>query len=68
MVKNSDLVRNLENQYLANTPIDYENNLKIFEALWQEAQELGALQELSEITREASSFRIARFLNPLPLV
>ena len=68
MMKNWELVRKLERQQLADTPIDYDRNVKIFESLWQEAKDLGALEGLTKLTRNASSFRIAQFLNPLPLV
>lgn len=68
MIKNWELVRNLERQQLADTPVDYDHNVKIFESLWQEAKELGALEGLNELIENTSSFRIARFLNSRPLV
>ncbi len=68
MIKNWELVRKLELQRLADTPVDYDRNVKVFESLWQEAKELGALEGLAKLTQNTSSFRIARFLNPLPLV
>ena len=68
MIKNWELVRKLEREQLADTPVDYDHNVKVFESLWQEAKDLGALGGPTVLTQNTSSFRIARFLNPLPLV
>ncbi|MEM6648296.1 MAG: hypothetical protein AAF730_18795 [Bacteroidota bacterium] len=43
MVKNAHFVRQAVDDYIARTPVDYQQNLRLYEALYMEAKNLGVL-------------------------
>ena len=63
MIKNSHLVRELEEDFIAREKLPYRKALHIFESLWQEGVTLGVLppKDLSEGLEV--DLRIARVLN-----
>jgi len=63
MIKNSHLVKKLEEDFIAREKLPYRKALHIFESLWQEGVTLGVLppKDLSEGLEV--DLRIARVLN-----
>ena len=63
MIKNSHLVRELEDDFIAGEKLPYHKALHVFESLWQEGVTLGVLppKDLSEGLEV--DLRIARVLN-----
>ena len=63
MVRNSDLLRSFDDDQVRSSPPDYFQNLKIFEALYEEARRLGALPPADPLEGIDVDIRIARALN-----
>ncbi len=63
MVRNPDLLRAFDDDQVRGSPPDYFQNLKIFEALYEEARRLGALPPADPLEGIEVDIRIARALN-----
>ncbi len=63
MVRNPDLLRSFDDDQVRASPPDYFQNLKIFEALYEEARRLGALPPADPLEGIEVDIRIARALN-----
>jgi len=63
MIRRPDLVEAFENELAAREPPDYARNLKIFEALMQEARRLGVWPPADPLEGIEVDLRLARILN-----
>jgi hypothetical protein len=63
MIKNSHLVRKLEEDFIAREELPYRKALHIFESLWQEGVTLGVLPPQDPSEGLEVDLRIARVLN-----
>jgi hypothetical protein len=64
MIKDKELLEEFNNRETRNKLYSYEQSLKIFEALWQEAVALGALPSKNKLEGIDRVLRIARAVNP----
>jgi hypothetical protein len=65
MMNRHPLVRAFEDEYLRSRPPDYERNLRIFEALYEEARALGVLPPKDPLHGIDHCIALARALNAL---
>jgi hypothetical protein len=63
MVKRPDLLQAFEQSQIRNTPPDYFQNLKIFEALYEEATTLGLFPLKDPLEGIEGNIRIAKVIN-----
>ncbi|MCL4377605.1 MAG: hypothetical protein M1409_04370 [Actinobacteria bacterium] len=63
MIKDVELLKKFENDFLKNTPISYIDALKIFEALWHEAETLKVLPGEDIMEGIDIKIKIAKILN-----
>ncbi len=67
MVKRPDLLQAFEQTRIRNTPPDYFRNLKIFEALYEEAKALGHFPLPEPLEGIEVDIRLAKVINiPTP--
>lgn len=63
MIKNAHLVEKLEREFISKQKLSYEQALRIFEAMWQEAVRLGVLPSKDPLEGIDSHIRMAKILN-----
>jgi hypothetical protein len=63
MIKDRDLWKAWEAQYIASEPPDFARNLRIFEALYKYARSLGRLPPADSLDGLESRIELARVLN-----
>lgn len=63
MVTNADLVHAFQHEQIRRTPVDYKANLRIVEALCEEARLVGAWPPADPLTGIEVDLRLARALN-----
>lgn len=63
MIRKSKILDKFEKDLLSGTPADYEHNLKIAEALLQEAHSLGVLPLKDPLDAIEVDINLARVLN-----
>ena len=63
MIKRSDLLEAFEKEQIRQKKADYHENLKIFEALYQEAQALGIFPLEDPLEGIEVDIRLAKALN-----
>ncbi len=63
MITNPEKLRRLDEERIRQEKSDYETNLRVFEALWQEAVALGVLPLKDPMEGIEVDIRIARILN-----
>jgi hypothetical protein len=63
MITNAGLVQAFERELSRRTPVDYQANLRIIEALYQEARLLGAWPPADPLAGIEVDLRLARALN-----
>lgn len=63
MIKNRDLLREFENEVIRQSPPDYFENLKIFEALYREARGFGVFPLRDPLEGVDVDIRLAKALN-----
>ncbi len=66
MVKNAHLVHAFEREQIRRTPVDYQVNLRILEALYEEARLVGAWPPDDPLAGIEVDLRLARALNVRP--
>jgi hypothetical protein len=67
VIRNRDIVDRFEDEQVRSGPApDYRQNLRIFEALYEEARLLGVLPPEDPLEGIEVDLRIARALNVLP--
>lgn len=52
-----------ERQYLRETPVDFHRNLRLYEALYEEARRLGVLPSKEPLGGLGDKIRLARAVN-----
>ncbi|ALA57273.1 hypothetical protein [Nitrospira moscoviensis] len=65
MITNADLVRAFEHDFTRRTPADHEANLRIVEALYEEARLMGAWPPADALVGIETDIRLARALRAL---
>ena len=63
MITNTKIVQDFEDELLRREPVDYERNLRIAEALYEEARLLGVFPSKDPLEGIEVKIRIARALN-----
>ena len=63
MVRRPDLIEAFERAQIRNTPPDYFRNLRIFEALYEEAKALGSFPLKDPLEGIEIDIRLAKALN-----
>ncbi len=63
MLKDVEYVRRFEADLISKQKISYEDAMKIFEAMWEEAVSLGILPAGGTLEGIESDIKIARILN-----
>jgi hypothetical protein len=64
MIRNIRLLNNFEKEFIKNNKkISFQDNLKIFSALWQEGLTLGVLPPKNPLEGIETDIRIARIIN-----
>ncbi len=63
MIKDAEYVRRFEADLISEQKISYEDAMKIFEAMWEEAVSLGILPAKEPLEGIESDIKIARILN-----
>jgi adenine specific DNA methylase Mod len=63
MIKDTKLLQKFENNLLKNEPLSYKDALKIFEALWHEANSLGILPSKDPMGEIEVKIKMAKILN-----
>ncbi len=63
MIKNPKLLDELERQETRSEHLSYQDALRLFEAMWQEAMALGALPLKDPLEDIEVDIRLARILN-----
>lgn len=63
MIKDKELLERFNREQFRNKKYSYQDALKIFEALWQEAKDLGILPLKNPLEEIDSDMRIARAIN-----
>ena len=63
MINKSEILDKFERKLIINTPVDYKRNLKIAEALLQEALSLGILPLKDPLDAIEVDINLARVLN-----
>jgi len=63
MIKDTKLLQKFENNFLKNELLSYNDALKIFEALWLEANTLGILPSKKPMDGIEVKIKIAKILN-----
>lgn len=63
MIKNSTMLREMEENYIASSRLPYEKALAIVEALWREGVSLGVLPPKDLMEGVETDVRVARILN-----
>ncbi|MCX5783854.1 MAG: hypothetical protein NTW04_05400 [Elusimicrobia bacterium] len=66
MVKNPHLLAQFEREYIRNQPLDYAKNMKIFEAMYNEAVALGILPSKDPLEGIEDKIRLVKILNYVP--
>lgn len=67
MIKRPDLIEAFERAQIRNTPPDYFRNLRIFEALYEEAKALGCFPLKDPLEGIEVNIRLAKVINvPTP--
>ncbi len=66
MIRNPHVLREFEEEYARSEPVDYWRNLRIFEALYQEARALGVLPPADPLEGLEDTIAWVRKLNGLP--
>ena len=62
LIKNSDILRDFEERYIATCDLTYEQALNIVDSLWDEGVALGVLPPKDPMEGVAVDVRIARIL------
>lgn len=65
MIKDPAAWQAWEDSYIRSQPVDYEKNLRIFEALYEHARRVGALPPKDRLEGIEFKIRFARDLNAL---
>ncbi len=63
MIKDTNLLNEFEQAYLKSEKLTYEQALKLFESLWQEAKALGVIPLKEPLEGIETDIRLARILN-----
>ncbi|KAF0215010.1 MAG: hypothetical protein FD174_4250 [Geobacteraceae bacterium] len=63
MIKNSTMLREMEEKYIASSRLPFEKALAIVEALWREGVSLGVLPPKDPMEGVEVDVRVARILN-----
>ena len=63
MIKNAELIAELEKEDIRDEKLTYQEALKIFESMWQEGISLGVLPLKDPLEDISSDIRIAMILN-----
>ncbi len=63
MVKNSNLLKKFEQQEIQKSKLSYLEALKIFEAMWEEAKNLGVLPSKDPMEGIEVNIKLAKILN-----
>lgn len=63
MIKDKKYLEEFEKQLLLTEPIDFEKNLEIYEALWQEAVDLGIFPLKDPLDGVEDDIHLAKMLN-----
>ena len=63
MVRNPELLREFDDEWIRSSPPDYHRNLRIVEAMLREARHLGVLPSRDPLEGIEVDIRIARALN-----
>lgn len=63
MIRNAHLLREFERAQLKAAPPDYFHNLRLFEALYREARDLGVLPGDDPLEGLDKDIRVARAMN-----
>lgn len=66
MITNADLVQAFEHDFSRRTPADYQSNIRIVEALCEEARLMGAWPPTDPLAGIEVDLRLARALNVRP--
>jgi hypothetical protein len=65
MIKNRKILEEFEKQLIAEEKVDFFKNLQIYEAMYQEAVELGVLPLKDPFDGVEDDIRLAKILNQL---
>ena len=63
MVKNSNILEKFERQEIKKSKLSYSEALKIFEAMWEEAKNLGILPPKNPMEGIEVDIKLAKILN-----
>ena len=63
MIKNPEKIRKFENDLIRNEKVDIQKNFQIFEAMYKEAVDLGALPLKNPLEGIEIKIKIARVIN-----
>ncbi len=63
MIVNTAVFEKFEREQIKKTKPDYFKSLRIFEALWKEAENIGALPLKNPLDDMEADFKMARILN-----
>jgi len=66
MIKDREYLEAFEKQLLIDETVDFTRNLEIYEAMWQEAVELGILPLKDPFDGVEDDIYLAKILNRLP--
>ena len=63
MIRNAEYFREWEKEFIASRPADLAENLRLYEAMYEEARRLGALSLKDPLEGIEHKIRLARMLN-----
>lgn len=63
MIKNAQLVENMERDFISRQKLSYKQSMQIFESMWNEAVRLGVLPPRDPLEGIEVDIKIANVLN-----
>ena len=63
MIKNAQLVENMERDFILRQKLSYKQSMQIFESMWNEAVRLGVLPPRDPLEGIEVDIKIAKVLN-----